>query len=82
MNYLLLIAVIIASSGCAKDHVAKWDVPGTGPVICTGAEFKPCGLSLKGCGEKGDLVFECAKEAAYLGPGEHFEPVIYDEATK
>jgi len=80
MNYLLIVAAILATVSCVSTkHISKWDVPGTGPIVCNHAQFEVCGLKLTNCGDGGDLTLNCVKEATYLGPGEYFEPIIKDE---
>lgn len=83
MKKLYLTLIAIAFTSCATPSPHKWDIPNLGKVVCHGgAELKECGLWVYGCTESKSVDVGCLSGAVYLGPGEYFEPEIYDEPGK
>lgn len=81
MRQLVLATLIL--SGCQTSMQSeRWLLSTGDQIICEKYEQTECGLSLKGCGDERTVDLECVIEAKYLGPGEYFEPEIYDEKPK
>lgn len=77
MRYLFLLLALASCTTVSQSE--RWSLPTGEKVICLKYEQQTCGLSLLKCGHDHSVDFECLSEAQYYGPGDAFEPEIYDE---
>lgn len=81
MHRLIIAALLV--TGCATSQPEKWELSATGEkLICLHYEQDKCGLALQKCGDERTVDFLCVTEARYLGPGDAFEPEMYEETSK
>lgn len=76
MRTLLFLTFV---TGCATTQSERWILPNGEKIICQQYQQNACGLNLKECGEAGSLEIDCLSEANYRGPGDYWEPEIFDE---
>ena len=77
-----IFLIMLFVSGCQTSQAERWQLPTGEQIICLKYEQAECGLLLKKCGDERSVDFDCMSEAKYLGPGDYFEPDIFDEPSK
>lgn len=78
MRYLFLLLALISSCTTTRQP-ERWELPSGEKLVCRTSELTDCGITITGCGPDQSLAFECLTEVKYCGPGDAFEPDIYDE---
>lgn len=80
MKTIFLMALGFLASCTTAKTPHRWELPNVGKVVCHGdIKLGECGLIVSNCTDSKTVTFGCLGSAKYLGPGDHFEPEIYDE---